>query len=983
VGFSIAALAPPLSEVTGISTAGRPHESRIMDQDELRADSIFLAAVEKATPGERCAFLDSACGADRELRERIDRRLAARSKLPVTTAELTPSERAGTAIGPYKLLEQIGEGGFGVVFLAEQTQPVRRKVALKVLKPGMDTRQVVARFEAERQALALMDHPNIARVFDGGETVTGRPYFVMELVKGIPITAFCDQRQLTLNHRLELFIHVCQAVQHAHHKGIIHRDLKPSNVLAALDDGSPMVKVIDFGIAKATGQQLTDKTLFTHVAQMIGTPLYMSPEQTALSGLDVDTRSDIYSLGALLYELLTGTTPFEKRLQNVDYNEIRRVICDEEPPRPSTRLSDSKDTLPSISARRHTEPAKLTKLVRGDLDWIVMKCLEKDRNRRYETANGLAMDLQRYLHDEPVLAGPPSAQYRLRKFARRNKLALTIAGTFAAALLLGVAVLSVSTVLISRSYAAERKAHQQAEANFQRTRAAVDEFFTTVSQSKLFDVPGLQPLRKELLESAVSYYRNLAAEAGEDLSVRAGLAAAHFRLAEAYFEVDQSNDSIREVNAGLDLVEQLLREHPADSDLFRRIAGFWKGTRRMSQTARPPDDRAAAERTLNRFLQVWERLAAENPGLPAFQSDLATAYGSVGVLLGAYSRRAESIQSYRKSIALWESLVRANPEEPEYKVALVQAYGAAAGELSRAGHVKNKEAESFFNRALESWEELAALYPTALRYRAALVNVLLLRGYYNQNLRQLDHAIADYSKAVELDPNNANAHFEIGDACARLGRWDQAQAAMEKAAELDPANQWYMFHATVLQLRAGDLAGYRRVCREMLKRFGDARQPEAAERTAKTCLLVPGAVADLAPVLRLADRAVTGTEKSSNYHFFVLAKVLAEYRAGRNAEAVKWVERLAPDAGGRDVDAAAFAVLAMAQHQLGRREQAFAALDKAEAIVAKKMGDPGAGRPFGRDWDDWLRCRMLLDEARKLLKQDSRAKNQESAKKPD
>jgi eukaryotic-like serine/threonine-protein kinase len=950
-----------------------------MNQDELRADSIFLAAVEKATPEERCSFLDSACGADHELRERIDRQLAARPNSAETTAELGPSERAGTPIGPYKLLEQIGEGGFGVVFLAEQTQPVRRKVALKVLKPGMDTRQVVARFEAERQALALMDHPNIARVFDGGETVSGRPYFVMELVKGIPITAFCDQRQLTLNDRLELLIHVCQAVQHAHHKGIIHRDLKPSNVLAALDDATPTVKVIDFGIAKATGQQLTDKTLYTNIAQMIGTPLYMSPEQTALSGLDVDTRSDIYSLGVLLYELLTGTTPFDKdRLRNVD--EIRRIICDEEPPRPSTRLSDSKGTLPLISARRQAEPAKLTRLVRGELDWIVMKCLEKDRNRRYETANGLAMDLQRYLHDEPVVAGPPSATYRLRKFARRNKLALTIAGMFAAALLLGVAVLSVSTVLISRSYTAERKAHQQAEANFRRTRAAVDEFFTTVSQSKLFDVPGLQPLRKELLESAVRYYRNLAAEAGDDLSVRAGLAAAHFRLAEAYFEVNQSSDSIREVNAGLDLVEQLLQDHPADSDLFRRIGGFWKGTRRMSQTAQPPDDRAGAERTLKRFLQVWERLAAENPGLPAFQSDLATAYGSVGILLGAYSRRVESIQSYRKSIALWESLVRANPEEPEYKVALVQAYGAAAGELSRAGHVKNKDAESFFHQALESWEQLAAEYPTAHRYRAALVNVLLLRGYYNQNLKQLDHAIADYSKAIELDPNNADAHFELGDAYARLGRWDQALAAIGKASELDPGNQWYMFHAAVLQLQTADLAGYRRVCREMLKRFGDTRKPEVAERTAKTCLLVPDAVADLAPVLALADRAVT--EQSSN-RYFLLCKALAEYRAGRNAEAVKWEERVAPDAGGRDIDVAAFAVLAMAQHQIGRREQAFAALDKAEAVVAKKMGDPGTGRPYARDWDDWLRSRILLDEARKLMKNDSRAKNQESGKKPD
>ncbi len=359
------------------------------------------------------------------------------------------AERPGTRIGPYKLLEQIGEGGFGIVFMAEQTQPVRRKVALKILKPGMDTRQVVARFEAERQALAIMDHPNIAKVFDGGATPSGRPYFVMELVKGVPITTFCDQNRLTPRQRLELFVPVCQAVQHAHQKGIIHRDLKPTNVLVSRHDTTPIVKVIDFGVAKALGQELTDKTLFTGIAQMIGTPLYMSPEQAGMSDLDVDTRSDIYSLGVLLYELLTGTTPFTKeRFKTAAYDEIRRIIREEDPPRPSTRLSDSKDSLPSISAQRQTAPAKLTKLVRGELDWIVMKCLEKDRNRRYETANGFAADVQRYLADEPVQACPPSAAYRLRKFARRNKGALATAAVVSFVVLLAVVNLTVATAIV-------------------------------------------------------------------------------------------------------------------------------------------------------------------------------------------------------------------------------------------------------------------------------------------------------------------------------------------------------------------------------------------------------------------------------------------------------------------------------------------------------------------------------------------------------
>jgi tetratricopeptide (TPR) repeat protein len=299
---------------------------------------------------------------------------------------------------------------------------VRRKVALKVLKPGMDTRRVVARFEAERQALALMDHPNIAKVFDGGETAGGRPYFVMELVRGVPITQFCDDHRLTPRQRLELFGDVCKAVQHAHQKGIIHRDIKPSNVLVVSHDGTPVVKVIDFGIAKAVGQRLTDKTVYTQLTQMVGTPLYMSPEQAGMSGLDVDTRTDVYALGVLLYELLTGTTPFDKeRLRTAAYDEVCRIIREEEPPKPSTRLSTLGAAASAVSVNRQTDPRHLRQLVRGELDWVVMKALEKDRTRRYESASAFAQDVQRYLHDEPVQAGPPSAAYRLRKFARRHR----------------------------------------------------------------------------------------------------------------------------------------------------------------------------------------------------------------------------------------------------------------------------------------------------------------------------------------------------------------------------------------------------------------------------------------------------------------------------------------------------------------------------------------------------------------------------------
>jgi serine/threonine protein kinase len=442
-----------------------------MPADANPVRELFLVALELSAL-ERAGYLNRHCP-DPGMRAEVERLLAAHDQLSsidlprsdVATAAYVPvTESVGTLIGPYKLLEQIGEGGFGLVFVAEQTEPVRRKVALKIIKPGMDSAQVIRRFQAERQALALMDHHNIAKVLDAGSTVSGRPYFVMELVRGLPITDYCDKNQLPPKERLELFITVCQAIQHAHQKGIIHRDIKPSNVLVTSHDGKPVAKVIDFGIAKAIHQQLTDKTIYTQVAQMIGTPLYMSPEQAEMSGLDIDTRSDIYSLGVLLYELLTGTTPLEKkRFAQAAYEEMRRLIREEEPPKPSARLSSS-DAIASIAALRHTEPAKLSKLISGDLDWITMKALEKDRTRRYETANGLARDIERYLSDELVEASPPSAIYRLQKFAKKNRAALSTATTLACLLITGIAVSSWQAV---RATHAELEAKAAADAERQ------------------------------------------------------------------------------------------------------------------------------------------------------------------------------------------------------------------------------------------------------------------------------------------------------------------------------------------------------------------------------------------------------------------------------------------------------------------------------------------------------------------------------------
>jgi WD40 repeat protein/serine/threonine protein kinase len=446
-----------------------------MNAGNEKAEQVFAEAREIADPAARHAYLSQACGSDSVLRQEVESLLGAdeqggefmRTEAIMPTLAL-PTEQCGDRIGRYKLLEQIGEGGFGVVWMAEQEEPMRRRVALKIIKLGMDTQQVLARFEAERQALAMMEHPNIAKVFDGGATDTGRPYFVMELVKGIPITTYCDANSLSTPGRLALFIQVCQAVQHAHQKGIIHRDLKPSNILVTEQDGAPVAKVIDFGVAKATQARLTERTLFTGLHQMIGTPSYMSPEQAGLGALDIDTRSDIYALGAVLYELLTGRTPFTKEeFEKAGLDEVFRLIREQDPPRPSTRLGTlTGEELTAISARRQSEPAKLNKLLRGDLDWIVMKCLEKNRQRRYETPDSLAQDVERHLKSEPVLARPHSLRYTLARFVKRHQAGVG----FGAAL--GVAILAGSGLSIWQAIRASEQARlaeaRRREADSQR-----------------------------------------------------------------------------------------------------------------------------------------------------------------------------------------------------------------------------------------------------------------------------------------------------------------------------------------------------------------------------------------------------------------------------------------------------------------------------------------------------------------------------------
>lgn len=774
------------------------------------ARDIFIAAAE-LTADQRPAYLDRVCGDDAELRRRVEALLRAHDSQPTgdyTPPSQTPTELGcvvGERIGPYKLIQELGEGGMGTVWLAGQSEPVRRQVALKVIKAGMDTAMVIARFEAERQALALMDHPNIAKILDAGATAAGRPYFVMELVKGIPITKFADQERLTPTERLELFIPVCQAVQHAHQKGIIHRDLKPSNVIIGLYDGRPIPKIIDFGVAKATQQQLTDCSFFTGIGNIVGTLEYMAPEQAELNNLDIDTRADIYSLGVILYELLAGSPPFSsKQLRSAAFTEMLRVIREVEPPKPSTKLSSS-DELPNIAANRKLEPARLTKIVHGDLDWIAMKCLEKERGRRYDTANELALELQRFLANQPVLAGPPSARYRLRKFVSRNRAAVVAAGILLGSLVVGIAgiawqahltelarqdAVAQSKIADGARIEAEAKrvaaevATKRAEANFRLAFSAFDDMVHGI-QNKLANRPDTQDVRKELLENAQKGLQVLLKNESRGDRGDSALNWAHFRNGDIFRTLGNSALALQQYRMGYDRAKAQCEVNP---NLVTAQHDLCVALQRLGEITQQMGNPSAALEYYQQSHAIRERLAKSEPENLLNQRNLLISFNSLGMLSRQLGQVTNAREYHRQNLEISERLANADPMNVEAQLDLIRALenlGDLSLQLSNVSDALN-----YYRRDLEVIQRLVTAIPHDSQAKRSMGTSLLRLGDVTRQMGNTTAATDYYrqclivrERLVKDDPKNVEVLRDLSVSLNRLGDMKRQQGNSKDALE--------------------------------------------------------------------------------------------------------------------------------------------------------------------------------------------------------
>ncbi|HUA67631.1 MAG TPA: protein kinase [Candidatus Saccharimonadales bacterium] len=1006
-----------------------------MDKTPKSEETIFMAAIELPA-AERAAYLDKACGGDADLRKAVESLLKSHEeatgfleKPPAVLGAketisivLSAAAKAGDRIGRYKLLQQIGEGGCGVVYMADQTEPVRRQVALKIIKLGMDTKQVIARFEAERQALALMDHPNIAKVLDAGTTETGRPYFVMELVRGIKITKFCDKNNLTTQERLKLFIQVCQAVQHAHQKGIIHRDLKPSNILVTLNDGVPLPKVIDFGIAKATQQPLTDKTLFTAFEQFIGTPAYMSPEQAEMSAQGVDTRSDIYSLGVLLYELLTGKTPFETgKLLQAGVNEIRRIIREEEPQRPSTKLSTMLEGELTVAAsQRQTEPPKLIHTVRGDLDWIVMKALDKDRNRRYETANGFARDLERYLADEPVTARPPSELYRIQKMVRRNKLAFTAAGVVVLALLFG---LVVSTWLFVRErqirQVQERLREQAEEINASQAKLLQKaEIRERIAEAKtLYDGQKYDEAEKLLDTIAPSFIESDSIHA----SVRRGLAWRH--VAQNQWNNAATNLAVLLQVDGLDDAEQALSDDNAYAATLVEIgdqAGYERFRRILVRRYASTSDPAIAESVC----RISLLLPADNALMNELSLlyDVATqmtfrrngnmdpkAWNHIALALVDYRRGnydqagnwcvgclAPSQETTRIPTALALRAMIHHQLHQEDDAILELAYAREAIETTFQKELPEDTwyqwiaARILFRQAMAlAGDQLSTLKITPLDVQAKVI------GAGNQISL---HHLADAEKQIKGLPATA-IEMEAQETYflyLQLGLEQLIRGQTQKAADdwgisiFGPNDEgclgspWSMAFDSLpyapLLIELGDKATYEKLRTALLEETGDTDDPNTVNRTLGICLLLPVDPGLQPSINQLADRVRKTRMASSplfaNWIQFTLGSF--EYRRGNYAQALQLLP-MNPDVQPPELrpvlKATSHVMAAMALYQLHQTNQARLELAQYRGVIETNFNGPldlGTNTADMYDrlgpWHFWWAAHVSLREAEALIK---------------